>query len=43
MKNYDEQTLREEYTPKKQTGLDEAKRLEKRLNYQFIFLAIVLE
>ena len=30
MKNYDEQTLREEYTPKKKTGLDEAKRLDKK-------------
>ncbi len=30
MKNYDEETLREEYTPKKRTGLDEARRLDRK-------------
>lgn len=31
MNNYEEEKLREEYTPKKHTGLDEAKKLDKKV------------
>ncbi len=33
MKNFDEEKLREEYTPKKHTGLDEAKKLDKKAKF----------
>ena len=48
MKNFDEENLREEYTPKKHTGLDEAKKLDKKApqihiiaDYEIPILAIV--
>lgn len=42
MKDFDEEKLREEYeiNPKK-SGLEEAKQLEKNVNYLFIFLLLL--
>lgn len=42
MKNFDEESLREEYSPKKKTGLDDAKALDAKCKLPCYILAYTL-
>lgn len=42
MKNFEEEKLREEYAPKKHTGLDEAKKLDKKAKLPACIFTYVL-